>query len=104
MYAIVQTGGKQYRIQPGDVLNVELLSADEGATIELDKVLMVGDGENIQIGAPLLSGAKVTAEVLGEARGEKLRVFRYKSKVRYRRTTGHRQKYTRIRINEIVGA
>lgn len=104
MYAIVRTGGKQYRIQPGDVLNVELLSADESGTVELDQVLMVGDGDKVTVGAPLVAGAKVTAEVLGEARGEKIRVFRYKPKVRYRRATGHRQTYTRIRINEIVGA
>lgn len=104
MYAIVQTGGKQYRIQPGDVLEVERLSADEGSTVELDQVLMVGDGDNVQVGAPLVTGAKVVAEVLGEEKGEKILVFRYKRKVRYRRHTGHRQTYTRIRINEIVGA
>lgn len=104
MYAIVQTGGKQYRVQPGDVLDVELLVADAGSTVELGNVLMVGDGDKVTVGTPLVDGAKVTAEVVGEKKGEKLRIFRYKRKVRYRRLTGHRQTYTRVKINEIVGA
>ncbi|MFN0071007.1 MAG: 50S ribosomal protein L21 [Chloroflexota bacterium] len=104
MYAIVQAGGKQYRVQPGDELDLDLMAADAGSTIELDRVLMVSDGDNVQIGAPLVSGAKVVAEVIGMHQGDKIKVFRYKPKVRYRRLTGHRQRYTRVKINEIVGA
>jgi large subunit ribosomal protein L21 len=104
MYAIVQSGGKQYRVQPGDELDLDLMAVEDGSTVELDRVLMVSDGDNVQIGAPLVSGAKVVAEVIGEHKGEKIKVFRYKSKVRYRRLTGHRQPYTRVKINEIVGA
>ena len=104
MYAIVQSGGKQYRVQPGDELDLDLMAVEEGSTVELDRVLMVSDGDNVQIGAPLVSGAKVVAEVIGEQKGEKIKVFRYKPKVRCRRLTGHRQPYTRVKINEIVGA
>jgi large subunit ribosomal protein L21 len=104
MYAIVQSGGKQYRVQPGDELDLDLMAVEEGSTVELDRVLMVSDGDSVQIGTPLVSGAKVVAEVIGEHKGEKIKVFRYKPKVRYRRLTGHRQSYTRVKINEIVGA
>jgi large subunit ribosomal protein L21 len=104
MYAIVQSGGRQFRVQPGDEVDLDLVSADAGSTIELDRVLMISDGENVRVGAPLVSGAKVVAEVIGDHKGEKIKVFRYKPKVRYRRLTGHRQPYTRVKINEIVGA
>jgi large subunit ribosomal protein L21 len=104
MYAIVQTGGKQYRVAPGDEVQIERLGAEVGSSVELDRVLMIADGENVQVGSPVLAGAKVTAEVLGEERGDKIQVFRYKPKVRYRRLTGHRQTFTRVRISEIVGA
>jgi len=92
----------QYRVEQGQVLNIDLIAAEPGSEIELGEVLLVGDGDEIKVGAPLVSGAKVRAEVLGEAKGEKIVVFRYRNKKRYRRRTGHRQHYTKIKISEIV--
>jgi large subunit ribosomal protein L21 len=103
MYAVVETGGRQYRVQPGDTLDVELLGALDGATVELDRVLLVGGEGDTAVGQPLVSGARVIAEVVGEVRGPKIVVFKYKSKVRYRRKTGHRQNLTRLRVTEIRG-
>jgi large subunit ribosomal protein L21 len=101
MYAIVETGGKQYRVQPGDTLDVELLPTDGADSIRLERVLMVGGDGNTVVGQPLVDGAKVVAEVVGQVKADKIVVFKYKSKVRYRRKTGHRQKLTRLRITEI---
>ena len=101
MYAIVETGGKQYRVQPGDTLDVELLPTDGTDSIQLERVLMVGGDGNTVVGQPLVDGAKVVAEVVGQVKADKIVVFKYKSKVRYRRKTGHRQKLTRLRITEI---
>lgn len=86
---------------PGQVLQVDRLAAAEGEQVELDRVLLVADGEQIVVGKPLVDGARVTAEVLGEQRGKKITVFKYKPKVRYRRKKGHRQRYTRLAIKEI---
>ncbi len=103
MYAIVETGGKQYRVQPGDTIAVERLPGEPGETLDLDRVLLIGgDGERARVGAPGVAGAVVRAEVVEHARGEKIIVFRYKSKVRYRRKTGHRQALTRLRITDIL--
>ena len=103
MYAIVETGGKQYRVQPGDTINVERLPAEPGETLELGSVLLlVGDDEPARVGAPSVAGAVVRAEVVDHGRAEKIIVFRYKSKVRYRRKTGHRQALTRLRITDIL--
>jgi large subunit ribosomal protein L21 len=103
MYAILETGGKQYRVQPGDTIHVERLSAEPGETLQLDSVLLLaGDGERARVGTPSVPGAVVQAEVLEHARGDKIIVFRYKSKVRYRRKTGHRQALTRLRITDIL--
>lgn len=103
MYAILETGGKQYRVQPGDTINVERLPAEPGETLELGSVLLLaGDGERARVGTPSVPGAVVQAEVLEHARGDKIIVFRYKSKVRYRRKTGHRQALTRLRITDIL--
>ena len=103
MYAILETGGKQYRVQPGDTINVERLPAEPGETLELGSVLLLaGDGERARVGTPTVPGAVVRAEVLEHARGDKIIVFRYKSKVRYRRKTGHRQALTRLRITDIL--
>jgi large subunit ribosomal protein L21 len=103
MFAILETGGKQYRVQPGDTISVERLSAEPGATLELGSVLLVaGDGEQTRIGSPSVPGAVVRAEVVEHGRGNKIIVFRYKSKVRYRRKTGHRQALTRLRITDIL--
>jgi large subunit ribosomal protein L21 len=102
LYAVVETGGKQYRIQVGDTVDVELLPAEPGQSIDLEQVLMVSDDGAVKVGQPLVEGAKVRATVVGQVRGEKLVVFKYKPKVRYRRRTGHRQSYTRLTIEEIV--
>jgi large subunit ribosomal protein L21 len=101
-YAIVQTGGKQYRVSSGETIDVMHLSAGGGSTVELDQVLLVADGESVRVGTPTVEGAKVLAEVLGEGKGKKVIVFKYKPKVRYRRRKGHRQLYTRLAIKEIV--
>ena len=103
MYAILETGGKQYRVQPGDTISVERLSAEPGETLELGSVLLLaGDGEPARVGTPSVPGAVVRAEVVEHARGDKIIVFRFKSKVRYRRKTGHRQALTRLRITDIL--
>ncbi|HEU5325402.1 MAG TPA: 50S ribosomal protein L21 [Candidatus Limnocylindria bacterium] len=102
MYAVVTTGGKQYRVEPGSELVVERLAADPGATITFDRVLLVGDGEAVTVGTPTVDGATVSATVLGEALGPKLIIFKFKQKVKYRRHTGHRQHLTRVRIDEIT--
>jgi len=102
IYAIVLTGGKQYRVSPGDTIEVERLGAEEGSTIDLDKVLLVAHGDKVTVGTPTVQGAKVIAEVLGEEKGEKAIVFKYKPKAHYRRKKGHRQIHTRLAIREIV--
>lgn len=102
MYAIVETGGKQFQVKPGDVLDVEKLNAGEGDEITLDQVLLIRDGENLQIGKPRLENASVKAKVLGQGRGKKIKVFKFKKRKQYRRTQGHRQYLTRIKIEEIV--
>jgi len=104
MYAIVETGGKQYRVKPGDTIAVERLSGVPGEMLDLGRVLLVaGDGDaSTRIGSPGVDGAVVRAELVEHARGPKIIVFRYKSKVRYRRKTGHRQSLTRVRITDIL--
>ncbi|MCS7289022.1 MAG: 50S ribosomal protein L21 [Roseiflexus sp.] len=101
MYAIVRDRGMQYRVEEGQTLNIALLDAEPGSEIELGEVLLIG-GEMPIVGTPTVDGAKVIATVLGKEKGEKIVVFRYKNKKRYRRRTGHRQEYTRISINKIV--
>jgi len=102
VYAIIRDRGMQYRVEAGQILEIARLDAEPGSRVELSEVLLVGGGEQILVGTPLLDGAKVLAKVLGEAKGEKIVVFKYKNKKRYRRRTGHRQRYTRIAISEIV--
>jgi len=102
IYAIIEIGGKQYKVAPKQTLEVELLDVPEGDVVELDKVLFIGEDKNTVVGNPVIKGAKVVATSLGEAKGEKVIVFRYKSKVRYRSKRGHRQTYTKILVNEIV--
>ena len=102
MYAIIRTGGKQYRVAEGETIYVESLEAPVGESITLGEVLMVaGEGDKAQVGAPFLSGAKVAATVVESGRGEKIRVFKYKKRKHYRRTRGHRQGYTALRIDRI---
>ena len=103
MYAIIETGGKQYRVQPGDTIEVERLEGESGGSLDLGRVLMVGgDGAETKIGTPAVAGAVVKAEVVEQTKGDKIIIFRFKSKVRYRRKTGHRQQLTRLRITDIV--
>ena len=100
-YAIIKTGGKQYRVKPGDELDVELLPSPVDSVAEFGEVLALSDGGEVTIGAPLVEGAKVTAQVLSHYKDKKLMVFKYKAKPRYRRKRGHRQTYTRLRIQDI---
>ena len=100
-YAVFKTGGKQYRVQPGDTLDVELLPDDVDSIAEFGEVLALSDGGVVTIGAPLVEGAKVTAQVVSHYKDRKLMVFKYKAKNRYRRKRGHRQTYTRLRIRDI---
>ncbi|MBX0326827.1 50S ribosomal protein L21 [Oscillochloris sp. ZM17-4] len=102
MYAIIRDRGMQYRVEKGQVVNIDLLDVEPGSQIELGEVLLIGDGDAVQVGAPLVSGAVVKAEVLGMKKGEKIIVFRYRNKKRYRRRTGHRQRYTEIKISDIL--
>ena len=103
IYAIIETGGKQYRVTPGQVIDVERLPVAEGSTVELDKVLLIADDDRVTVGMPVVDGARVIATAKGEGKGKKVIVFKYKSKVRYRKKTGHRQLYTRLAIDKIVG-
>ena len=100
-YAIIKTGGKQYRVKQGDVLDVELLALDVGSIAEFDEVLAVSENGQVNFGSPTLLGAKVTAEVQSHYKDRKVIVFKYKSKTRYRRKLGHRQNYTRLLIQGI---
>ena len=104
MYAVIQTGGKQYRVKSGEQLKVELLAAEVGATVSFDRVLMLGEGEGVKVGAPFVSGAPVKATVLAQGRGEKIRIFKLRRRKHYAKTQGHRQGYTEVRIDEILGA
>jgi large subunit ribosomal protein L21 len=100
-YAVIKTGGKQYRVQQGDVLRVELLTAEEGATISFDQVLLVGTGETITVGAPLVEGATVSATVRTHGRADKIRIIKFRRRKHYKRQQGHRQHYTEIEITGI---
>ena len=98
MYAVVKTGGKQYRVSAGEKLKIEQIPADIGAEIVLDQVLLIADGDAVRIGTPLLAGAQIKAKVLAHGRGEKVRIFKLQRRKHYRRTLGHRQNYTEIEI------
>ncbi len=100
-YAIIQTGGKQYRVQPGDTVRVESLRGDVGDLLELTDVRLVSQDGEVTVGAPAIDGARVTAEVLGHGRGKKIVVFKNKAKTRYRRKNGHRQQYTELKVTDI---
>jgi len=103
IYAIIETGGKQYKVTPSQSIDVERLDVTKGNTIELDKVLLIADGEKVTLGTPTINGAKVIATSQGDSKDKKVIVFRYKSKVRYRKKTGHRQTLTRLTIDKIIG-
>ena len=100
MYAVIKTGGKQYRVVAGEKLKIEQIPADIGSEIVLDQVLMVADGEAVTVGAPLVAGATVKATVLSQGRGEKVKIFKMRRRKHYRKTQGHRQHFTEIRIDK----
>ena len=102
MYAIVETGGKQYRVTAGEKLKIEQIPADVGSQITLDQVLMVGEGESVKVGNPLVAGATVTATVVSHGRGVKVKIFKLRRRKHYQRTQGHRQNYTEIRVDVIA--
>lgn len=101
MYAIIETGGKQYRVQEGDTLFIEKIEATAGETVEFDKVLVVSNEGNLSVGTPFVEGAKVEASVVEQGKGKKVIVFKYKSKKDYRKKQGHRQPHTKIKIEKI---
>ncbi len=103
MYAIIRTGGHQYRVSPGDTIEVEKLEAEPGSQVELGEVLMVSGDDGVTVGTPVVSGARVLATVISQDKGEKLVIFKFKAKKRYRRRTGHRQELTRLTITGITG-
>ena len=102
MYAIVETGGKQYRVQAGNRIKVDYLGVEEGKEVELSKVLLINDGDDLVLGNPAIDKAKVTATCIGEGRSRKVTVFKYKPKTRYRVKKGHRQPFTTLQIKDIV--
>ena len=101
MYAVIKTGGKQYRVAAGEKIKVEQIPADVGSQITLDQVLMVGEGESVKIGTPVVVGATVTASVLSHGRHDKVRIFKMRRRKHYQKHQGHRQNYTEIRIEAI---
>jgi large subunit ribosomal protein L21 len=101
MYAVIKTGGKQYRVMQGEVLRVELLDAEVDSTIRFDQVLLVGEGESIQVGAPLVAGAVVSAKVRAHGRADKVRIVKFRRRKHYRKQMGHRQHYTEVEITGI---
>lgn len=102
MFAIIQTGGKQYRVSPGDILRVELLPGERGDEVLLEQVLLVADGDAIQVGQPLVAGARVVSEILRQGKAKKILVFKKKRRKKFRRRQGHRQLYTALEIKDIV--
>ncbi len=101
MYAIIQTGGKQYKVSEGDVVYIEKLEAEEGASVNFEEVLAVGEGAELKCGAPFVAGAAVSAKVLKNGKAKKVLIFKYKPKKGYRRRQGHRQPYTKVQIEKI---
>ena len=103
MYAVVKTGGKQYKVAPGEKLKIEQIPADVGAEVVLDQVLMVGEGETVRLGQPNVAGATVKATVVAHGRGEKIRILKMRRRKHYQKHQGHRQNYTELQIDAIVG-
>lgn len=104
MYAVFATGGKQYRATTGDILKIEKLDAEKGATVELDQVLMVGEGEDVKVGTPYLKGGKVTATVVDQGRGKKVKILKFKRRKHHMKQMGHRQDFTQIEITGIAAS
>jgi large subunit ribosomal protein L21 len=103
MFAVFKSGGKQHRVSEGEVVRLELLDAEPGASVEFDEVLLVAEGDNVNVGAPFVAGGKVTAEVVGHDRGDKIRIVKFRRRKHYMRRAGHRQWYTDVRITGIKG-
>ncbi|MGQ0545327.1 MAG: 50S ribosomal protein L21 [Betaproteobacteria bacterium] len=103
MYAVIKAGGKQYRVEPGKQLRVEAIAAEVGAPVSFDEVLLVGAGDAVKVGAPLVAGAKVKATVLSHGRADKVRIFKLRRRKHYQKSQGHRQSYTEVRIDDIQG-
>ena len=101
MYAVIKTGGKQYRVTAGETLKIETVAGDVGSAVVLDKVLMVGEGDKVTVGKPLINGATVKATIVSHGRGDKIRIFKMKRRKHYQKRQGHRQNYTEIRIDGI---
>ena len=101
MYAVIKTGGKQYRVEQGDVLRIEKLEVGTGESVDFDEVLLVADGDKINVGQPLISGAKVSAEVVSQGRHDKIRIMKFRRRKHYRRQAGHRQWFTEVKITGI---
>lgn len=104
MYAVISTGGKQYRVSEGSVLRIEKLAAEAGSNVEFDQVLLVGQGDQVKVGAPLLSGSKVVATVQGHGKSDKVPVVKFRRRKHYLRQGTHRQPYTEVKVTSIVGA
>ena len=104
MYAVIKTGGKQYKVEAGATLKVEKLIGDVGSKVVIDKVLMINDGDNTTIGAPLIAGAIVNATVVSHGRADKVMIFKFRRRKHYRKTQGHRQSFTEILINDVNGS
>jgi len=103
MYAVIKSGGKQYRVESGAQVRVESLAADVGAAVAFEEVLLVGNGDQVKVGAPLISGAKVKATVVSHGRGDKVKIFKMRRRKHFQKHQGHRQNYTEVRIDEIQG-
>ena len=101
MYAVIKTGGKQYKLAQGDVVRVEKLDAEEGASVELDKVLMIADGDSINVGTPYVDGGKVSATVKSHGRAKKVEIMKFRRRKHHQKRTGHRQYYTEIEVTGI---
>jgi large subunit ribosomal protein L21 len=103
MYAVIKSGGKQYRVEAGKQVRVESLVADVGSAVAFEEVLLVGGGDSVKVGAPLVSGAKVTGTVVAHGRGDRVKIFKLRRRKHYQKTQGHRQNYTEVRIDDIQG-
>jgi len=103
MYAVIQTGGKQYRVSEGDKIRVEMLTAEEGSTVELAKVLLIADGDSVKVGAPYVEGGKVTATVNAHGRGKKVKIIKFRRRKHHMKRQGHRQWYTELQVTGISG-
>ena len=103
MYAVIKTGGKQYRVTEGETLKVEKLDVEEGGSVEFDQVLMIASGDQVQVGTPYVEGARVTATVKSQGRGPKVKIVKFRRRKHYRKTQGHRQSYTELHVSGIRG-